>query len=260
MKIYSWNVNCLNKNLDAVFEFIRTREFDVMCLQEVPEALLQRLRKLPYSCVSHVDFRRLSSKNAGPYHVAILTPHKMISGKSFFVSRGLSQPLRTKVLIRLMRVFGWSEIEDRGAIYADINLPNSSQILRIFSAHLRNDGPRERRKEFDILAKHLVPGQNAIVCGDLNIIDPPLLKMFNWAMGSSLLEGMPWYPERKIAEQTFGALGLQNPLYKKHTHTIFPSQLDHILIPQDWRVKHSEILYDSMGSDHYPILIEALAL
>lgn len=256
MKIYSWNINSHNKKLDEVFKFIQQLEFDAICLQEVPKDFLDRLKELPYSIVYHIDFNRIFSKKTEPFYIAILTPHKIISKKIFSISKGEKQPLRTRLFVKVMKVFNWSRVDNHGALYADIEVHNVSKVFRLFCAHLRNSGPSEHTKEFSILEKFIGSERFNIICGDFNIIDNSILKPFNWIMGSTLKEGAPWFSERKTMELLFSKLGLQNPLSKKKTHTLFSNQLDHILVPKNLTDIKSKVHAEPIGSDHYPVSVE----
>jgi endonuclease/exonuclease/phosphatase family metal-dependent hydrolase len=95
-----------------------------------------------------------------------------------------------------------------------------------------------------------------IICGDFNIIETPVAKVGNWLLGAPIKEGLPWYNERVIFEKLFKSLSLQNPLSKKGTYKYFNNQLDHILVPENWKVKKAEVIKNSHGSDHYPIFVE----
>ncbi len=251
MKLYSWNMYSYNQRLDQAFDFIQNLDFDFFCLQEVPKIFLERLQTSTFGIAYFNDVKRTFPDREEFYYVVILTPHRILHTGSFFISQGLVQPLRTRLFIKLM---GWSEIDDNGIVYADIQI--QKLFLRVFSSRLRNDGPTERRREFSIIANHLNIHYPNIICGDFNIIDNPLQKVFNWLMGSSIWEAMPWYPERKICENQFSQHNLQNPLRGQTTHNLFPNQLDHILIPKSFFVRENRVLKDSRGSDHYPVFVE----
>lgn len=255
MKIYSWNISDRNEKLDQAFHFIQQLEFDVLCLQEVPETFLKRLQILSYNCIFDIDLQRLFPYEVRTDYLVILTPHQIVKSKTFVTSQGLKQPWRTRCLVHLLKPFGWSPIGNHGGLYADIQLPEMDLPTRVFSVHLRLDSPTERRKEFDIVSGHLSTAYSNIVCGDFNVIDNSWLKPFSWLMGSSLRESTPWYPERTILEEIFNQHGLKNPLRGEPTHTLFSNQLDHILVSKYTKIKKTTVFVDSLGSDHYPVSV-----
>jgi len=256
MKIYSWNVYCFNRTMPEVARHIETLDFDVLCLQEVTPALLERLKALPYHLTYHVDVLRLLPGNRREYnYVAILS-------KRPFVNTGTMQffdfpfPFHTRVFVSLMSFFEWSFITERGAVYADIE--ENGSVLRIFSVHLTLWGPVNRVKEFDVVADHIQPGAPAVVCGDFNIIEYAPMKILNWILGAPLREGMPWYPERDLFEERFARVGLRNPLRAQITHPFSRSQLDHILVSEELRTKDPTVYLERHGSDHQLVSVELL--
>jgi len=55
VKVYSWNMFHRNADLQHAFDFISKVDFDIFCLQEVPEKFLSKLATLPYSIVHGID-------------------------------------------------------------------------------------------------------------------------------------------------------------------------------------------------------------
>lgn len=252
MKIYSWNVCSYNKATNLVLKFIQQLDFDILCLQEVPETLLEKLKTLPRAHVSFVDLKRLLPEKEEVCYVVILTHHRIINHGSFFTCKKPKVPIRTRAFIGL-GLFGFTKLYDHGAIYADIKIPSRELPVRVFSVHLRLDSPTERQRELKIVSSHMNNAYSTIICGDFNIIDRPLQKPFNWLMGSPIREALPWYPERQYMEKQFSFLGLKNVLRGKKTSTVFANQLDHILVPQGCSAIAAGVCEKSFGSDHYPI-------
>jgi endonuclease/exonuclease/phosphatase family metal-dependent hydrolase len=252
MKIYSWNVWDDNKTPELVLEFIQQLDFDIVCLQEVPESLLKKLNGLPYAQVHFVDLTRLRPKKEEACYLVILTRYQIIHHGSFFTCPKPVYPLRTRAFLGL-GLFGFTRLKDHGALYADIQIPGRERPVRVFSLHLRLNGPVERKRELAIVASHMDKAASTIVCGDFNIIDQPLQKSFSWLLGSSIREAVPWYPERRLMETQFGSLGLKNVLHGQRTNTRFANQLDHILVPKAASVTTAGVCENSFGSDHYPV-------
>ncbi len=254
MKIYSWNVLCFNKKLPEVCDFIKTLDFDVLCLQEVTDDLLKELQKMPFHLVYHVDVIRLfSKKRQEKNYVVILSRHEFQSHGTMQFAE-LPFPAHTRLFIAFMGLFEWSWVTERGAIYADVKIEHKK--IRIFSIHLTLWGPGNRAKEFGLLTEYLPKGDSSVVCGDFNVIEYGPMKILNFLLGGSLKEGTPWYPERELFEDRFKKQGLHNPLLGKITHKFSRSQLDHVLVSDNLRVLNAWVVPDSHGSDHRPVGVE----
>jgi endonuclease/exonuclease/phosphatase family metal-dependent hydrolase len=258
MKIYSWNVYCFNKKVDEVTSFIRELDFDVLCLQEVTPALLERLKELPFHLTYHIDVIRLfSKKRIEKNYVAILSRHPVRASNTlqFF---DFPFPLHTRVFITLMRLVNWSFITERGAVYADVEVENA--LVRVFSVHLTLWGPTNRKNEFEAVLGHVEPNGPTIVCGDFNVIEYGPMKILNWLLGAPLKEATPWYPERDLFEERFKEAGFTNPLRGSVTHTFSKSQLDHILVSADMKTTSAWVHPEKRGSDHQPVGVEVSLL
>lgn len=255
MKIYSWNTYTHNKRLDEIVDFIQEQDFDVVCLQEVSNALLDKLQQLPGGLVFSIDHTRVDREYGEDCYLVILTRGQIVSSRSFLVSKTAPQPLRTRLFVKLMKVLGtgWAEkILDHHALCADIAL-GDERIVRMFSTHLRHNGPSERIRELSQISSFFSEKHPNIICGDFNTIYNPWLNIFNWIMGAPVQEAAPWRSETKVLEKFFKNLKLKNPLESRTTHTFLRSQLDHIIIPQDWEVVDATVFKTSYGSDHFPI-------
>lgn len=255
MKIYSWNTYWHNKTLDKALRFIQETDADIICLQEVVPEFLERLRSLPYHVASSVHMGRhfLDGSNEAAYNVILSRYPILASTRVTLPDSGA--PFRTRLLVRLMRPFGWGLIaNERGFLYADIAAPGGT--VRVFCVHLSLSGPSQRRLELEVVRQNLPVGLHALICGDFNIIDQPLLKLFNWFLGSSVFESMPWHRERTRSEMHFAETGFKNPLRGKVTHGFSRSQLDHILVPEDCVVLNAGVSTKKYGSDHNPVVVE----
>ncbi len=254
MKIYSWNVFWSNRKFDRVLEYLADLDFDVLCLQEVPESFLVRLKTLPYEVAEEVEIiRHLDGGRDERIFSVILSRHPIrASGRIEFTQ--FPRPVRTRIFIELMRPLGWSKNSGRGALYADIDVQGAH--TRIFSVHLSLSAPFRRAEEFAAVVRFLPPGLPAVVCGDFNVIEDPFFKPLNWVLGSPLREALPWHDERGPFEGWFGSLGLKNPLLGQITHPFSRSQLDHILVSKSVRVLAAGAITERFGSDHRLIFVE----
>lgn len=255
MKIYSWNVLYINKKTKEMCDFIEHLDFDVLCLQEVPSALLSCLEQMPFHMTYHIDVIRLIADTSQQKNYVVLLSKHPIANTGTLQFFNFPFPLHTRLFIALMCPFGFTFITERGAVYADIDL-GSGALTRIFSVHLTLWGPHNRAKEFDVVVDHLQPGMPAIICGDFNVIEYGPMKILNWLLGSPLRQAVPWYPERDLFEERFEKAGFHNPLKGKVTHQFSRSQLDHILLSSGMTAKRAWVHPELHGSDHNPVGVE----
>jgi endonuclease/exonuclease/phosphatase family metal-dependent hydrolase len=95
-----------------------------------------------------------------------------------------------------------------------------------------------------------------VVCGDFNTLESPHITILNWLLGGRARDIFAWRNERRNMQKEFAQLKLQNPLRGRSTHPVARSQLDHILVPETFRVTRAEVLPDRRGSDHNPIFVD----
>src|SRR3989338_7830549 len=83
MKVYSWNIFFRNTDFDRAFEFIANLDFDILCLQEVPESFLERLSKLDVHIASAPDVDRLFPNGTERNFLVILSRHRIVAKSAF---------------------------------------------------------------------------------------------------------------------------------------------------------------------------------
>jgi endonuclease/exonuclease/phosphatase family metal-dependent hydrolase len=254
MKLYSWNMFHRNAKLDRAFEFIKALDFDVLCLQEVPEKFLSRLASLPYSIVHGIDVDIVGAGTLERLYNVILSKHNIVSSQDFELP-GLAWPLRTRLFVLFMYPAGWRKIENHRGLWADIQLPKIGRA-RIFCLHLSLSYPKQILQEFEAAVRVTDTSIPSIFTGDFNIIESVRVAAGNWVFGGQVQDVFKFRFHRSDAERRFTELKLQNPLRGKFTHSFAKSQLDHILVPNSFNVTKAEVLKDRVGSDHNPIMIE----
>lgn len=255
MRIVSWNIYFRNKDFDRAFRFIENLRFDVLCLQEVPEDFLERLKKLPHHIIWSVDVDRHFKKGMVRNYLVILSRYPIGAAKTF--SFDLPHiPRRTKVFMKAFRPLGWSKVDGRTALIADIELPSFQKPVRVACLHLLLAHPSVRYREFEQAMKEMGETSEKILCGDFNIVESPAVSVVNWAHGGTLLDTVLWKRERKLLEQRFAHYRLVNPHRGEKTHAIAQSQLDHILVSGHMKIKDVGVMKDPTGSDHRPIFVE----
>lgn len=255
MRIYSWNMLYSNLEQDRAFDFLKTLDFDVLCIQEVPEEFLARLKTLPFFLASGPELDWLEeSGSIGRIYSVVLSKHNIRSSHNFAFPH-LRWPRRANLFARTMYRWGWRQFSNRRSLYADIELPGIG-LTRVFSLHLTLSYPKRLMLEFETAAALRDPKIPTIMCGDFNIIESLRVTPLNWILGGEMQDIVRRGRSRNNAEKRFAELGFKNPLRGKRTQTISFSQLDHILVPKNFTVIKAEVLADRLGSDHNPVYIE----
>jgi endonuclease/exonuclease/phosphatase family metal-dependent hydrolase len=248
-----------NRELDRAFKFISESDFDVFCLQEVPEDFLTRLQALSnsreYSIAHRSDVERLFSDGVKNNFVVTLSKYPITNqGEIQFPEYWHLLPLRTRIFVRLMKPFGFSMIRNRGGLYVDITV--SEKSIRIMNLHLILAQPAWRLKEFELAMAERDPSRPAIVCGDFNTIESPHISILNWILGGKVSDAFLHRRERTDINKQFVQHELVNTLVGSITHQLSRSQLDHILVSHTFSIKNASVLSDRVGSDHHPIRVE----
>src|SRR3989344_2401382 len=254
MKIYSWNIFFRNGKLERAFAFIKSLDFDVLCLQEVPEDFLERLQKLPLFIAFAPDVDRIYPDRVERNYLVILSRHPVVSHNAFALTLP-RPPLRTRLFVKAMRPANWSRVANKHGLYADIIAPGMKKPIRVFCLHLILAHPEARRREFDIAMREHDPELPTVVCGDFNILDTPLVTPFNWLLGGSVGDAVQWQRERREFEREIATLGFTNPLNGQRTHLV-SRQLDHILTSRHLPIVAAHVVPERLGSDHFPIHVE----
>jgi endonuclease/exonuclease/phosphatase family metal-dependent hydrolase len=233
-----------------VFETIEKLDFDVLCLQEVTLDLLERLEEFK----ERLNVEMTLSTDSQNKHIHLY--NVILSRLPIVASDNFESPIpyhtfRMRFAIALMSWDGWTPLQEKRTLFADIKTEKG--IVRIFSFHATLHGPINRFKELDEVVKRMSSHTPTIIVGDFNIIEAPQLKILNWLLGSPFQQGLPWYSERLLVERLFADHGLKNPLRGRVTHKFSNSQLDHILVSQEFEIKKAWVEKNSHGSDHQPI-------
>lgn len=257
MKVYSWNMLFQNRRGARALAFIRDTDFDVFCLQEVPEAFLALLKTLPCHLAAAPEVDRLFKGERSTQYVVMLSRFPILrEGRIPLPYREPTLPLRSRLFVRSMMWLGiWAlGLGNRHALYADLETPSGA--VRVFNLHLPLATPVSREEEFERAMLERDPDLPTIVCGDLNILEKPHITPLTWILGGTLGDAFLARRERASVEARFASHQFSNPLRGKSTHPISRSQLDHILVSRHFSVARASVLAGSFGSDHRPIFVE----
>lgn len=255
MIIYSWNMLYRNKELDRAFNFIAESDFDIFCLQEVPEEFLARLKTLPCHLDVRSDVERLFTGGVVHNFLVILSKFPIVGrGEIPYSDYWPILLFRTRLFVKLLKPFHFSKITNRGGLFVDVQIQN--KVMRIFNIHLILAQPAWRLREFEMAMFRRVQGQPTIVCGDFNVLEARRVTSLNWMFGGKISDALFHTRERTTIEKRFVAHELHNPLRGSITHPFSRSQLDHILVSNSFSITKAEVLPDRFGSDHHPIRVE----
>ena len=257
MIIYSWNMLFRNRELDRAFDFIAKSDFDIFCLQEVPEEFLKRLQSPPCRIAYRIDVERLFKEGTVRNYVVILSKHPIeAQGEIPFPDYWPLLPLRTRLFVRCMPSRFFSKTRGRGGLFADVRVPGVPKTVRVFNLHLVQAHPAWRLKEFETAMAERDSSRPTIVCGDFNTTQAPHISILNWILGGRISDAALYNRERTHLERRFVEHALTNALIGGITHPLSQSQLDHILVSHSFTIKNAEVLPDRIGSDHHPICVE----
>jgi endonuclease/exonuclease/phosphatase family metal-dependent hydrolase len=255
MKIYSWNMLFRNAELDRAFAFIRDSDWDIFCLQEVPQKILDQLQTLPSFIAYRTDADKIYRSGMIRSYNVILSRYPIQGHREIpFPEYGDLFSWRTRLFVFLMRPFHFSKLRNRGGLCIDITV--EGRPVRVFNLHLILAQPAWRLREFESAMTDRNAGQPTIVCGDFNIVESLHITPLNWLFGGRVSEMLLPRRERTHIEKRFVEHELLNPLRGKSTHPLSRSQLDHILVSKTFSIKNAEVLPDRIGSDHCPIRVE----
>ncbi len=255
MNIYSWNMLYRNRELDRAFEFISKSDFDIFCLQEVPEEILTRLRTLPFHIAYRTDSEKVFPARMLPMFNVILSRHPItVQNDISFDEYWHLLPWRTRFFVRFTPTQLFSRVRNRGGLYVDIQ--KDGRTVRVFNLHLILAHPAWRLEEFERAMMNHDPELSTIVCGDFNILEMPHITPLNWMLGGRMGDALLYERERTTIEKRFLEHKLTNALRGKVTHRLSRSQLDHILVSNSFSIQKADILPNRIGSDHHPIHVE----
>ncbi len=262
LKILSWNVLIFNKKIDEAVEFLEESDANVICLQEVSDELLERLRLSSYHLATGTD--TIFITNARQPHIGetrmsivILSRYPIERSSTYsYPTLPLQNKIRSRLFHAVLYLAGlWKGGKNRNREALSVDIEVSGKKVRVFSIHLSLYTPQIRAAEFKVVQQNLLQKGMNIVAGDFNILESPYIKVWNWLQGGYFKDSLPWANERKAIEESFSESNLVNPFYGKVTHPIAQSQLDHILIPKNIQVIDREVIRKMHGSDHNPIQV-----
>lgn len=261
LKVVSWNADCNNGDPRQIQSLIEDEDPDVLCLQEVSEALKKQIESpfitelYPYStfATDHQMDGPLGLFDRTPAYLLILSK-RPFEGTPF---RYTHKRVRDRILLARLR--GWHEcIEHHGV---DISVQGT--VIRILNVHIAcADTFRNKKKQLGRVIRHFNTNGLNVVCGDFNITTEPKPKyfaryLFRWLLRTHSIQELLQGNERKKFSKIVKKVGICDMFCNHITHPASGLSLDKILISarltDDLDFRMSEKMY---GSDHFPLVIK----
>lgn len=139
---------------------------------------------------------------------------------------------------------GWDAALPRMAVWADLRLAGTDQILRVYGTHFDHRGTQARLESARLLLRRATGGPPAVFMGDFNASEgsEPIKNLLDQGFRSAVLAHNP-------GTQTGTFNGFEDPTGRR--------RIDHIFVHPDLRIEAGEILGASGAtpwpSDHFPV-------
>ena len=247
MKILDWNIYKDNKKIDSAIDFIKSGDFDIICLQEFPTKYLDKIKNIGYHY--KIAEERFVYKKDRPDAVM----YQVILSKYDFLSANKIEHDNKHDAFKESKKHDTFTTE---SIFVDVNVQGKK--YRIFNTHLKCvAGPYCRMSQFNNLLENIdnSNGVNNVICGDFNTFGKPLINFFVWKYFGYRLPEIT-INEKKLFNTHFELNGFRNVFKNTVTFLKFPLQLDYILIPKKMKIINKKRYLKSYGSDHLPICVE----
>lgn len=250
VKIFNWNMSCMNPFIRRSIDLAYKYNPDVIVLMEVKQQGLDYL--LQNKEYTTVFCRDLAYHDAPPCYITFSTKRKINKHSSFtYFNETYDSPFN-RYVERKYKQFGVHE-----ALKTTIELFGIDYTF--YAAHLSWAVPPEHRlKEMSSLFNLFDKYENTIVAGDFNVYGSNKLynkllgKLFGYTADSYKID------ERMFVDNFIQDLKLQNPFAGTLSFPLVPfkGQLDHILIPHSLNVINARLFKFTHWSDHRPQLLE----
>lgn len=251
MRIITWNIRKDNKKAQDAILFALSQNPDILCLQEVPQNILEYLRETPgYTVHASYDFISKNPEKHG--YTVTLTRLPVSDEREIPYDRNMNQSIMNRYLYEKLI----HQVEQHNAIL--ITIQTDKGLLHVVNTRLSCAvNTRSRLIEFQNMIERVPSDIPTIFCGDYNVVDSQLVnRVTGWVRGFK----RPDYKlnERKEFEKLFNKHNLINIFRGRSTSLVNRPllQFDHILIPKTVVVTHKELFKRRYGSDHKMLLVD----
>ena len=235
VRVLTWNVQGSHGvDTAAVADAIMRVEADIVMLQEIQRGQFSRLAAAVGMPGRGWAFKHWSIVR-GAEGAAVLTPHQLISARSFVLRRAPFWSWRRRVA--LVAAF-----------------ERDGQRFSVINAHLspHGEGERRRREAELIVARAAAASPAPVIGGDLN--DPP------GGPGHEVFAAAGWIDAWRAIHDDDEPAGATNWTAGRRVGRPPTQRLDYVLAPPGWLVESCTIAFDGAQldvaaalSDHLPV-------
>lgn len=252
MHILTWNLAFTNLKVHKSLDFVKQKNPDIICMQEVKVDGLEYLKDWD----EYQLFHTLDGRNLNPdkrqYLVSLLKKEINVEiVKLIDYSGGDHNCFWDK---SMRKIFNYEKTDE--GMYLDISI--NGKKVRIFNIHLRwTTGPSYRLRQFEKVIEHMSKERENIIIGDFNIFG----KWYYSIFGNLLFnyEKADWLmDEREVFEKIFIKNNLVNIFGGENTWPWIglKFQLDHILFSPRLKYRDKNVPNNKVGSDHRMIEVK----
>lgn len=251
MKILNWNICTDNEKIRESLDFAMNEDADVICFQELPVKALEDLKKCNHGYHIHYEIDSKVKVEAKNCYIAILSKYPIVNkGGSEYYNKKMNS------LYHRINKSRTGQVEVHRSIFIDVETESGKR--RINNLHLSwPTGSQRRIDQFLNFMESEDVNDSSIICGDLNIIG-----VFPWniilAPFFAIKLSEMRINERHYFDDLFKKYKLQNPFEGTESWNTVPNgcQLDHVLIPNNYKIIEKKLVQEKFGSDHFPMTIE----
>lgn len=243
MKIVSWNVFNLAKDMRAFRNFVRSADADVYTLQELTTDHMRVLESL-------ADYRIFQAEDCvedgTPSYLGIAT--RLPASDHIVMTHNPGRSVSGSIQGRRMK---WLECLDSQSIIIEVD----GVGVRVVNLHLSCAvSPQIRMQQLEQASAHFADAKHALVCGDFNTYAKlPLNLVAGWFFGFQIAD--IFVDEIKRLDVFARSHGLVRVFDRVITYPRHRLHLDHMLI-RGLAVRTMHVEDGMHGSDHRPIVVE----
>jgi len=249
MKIVCWNVWSGNRHCVESLNLILSRDPDIICLQELPKRFMDyKIFLSDYDLFFSLDYKfyeKLYRRKSLSYLLIAVKKKYNARGRKLNLS---NQKSKYSIMDNLT---GWEECLESTVVEFEYD----GETISLANLHLGLlPSPRTKLRQFAYVAG-LLKSNNIIICGDLNIIPRKYSVFLYWVTGKFWSDFL--FNERRNFESLFRGFNLKNVFRGSRTNSWPRIQLDHILVPEEWRIRHKYVFHEAYSySDHAMLYLE----
>lgn len=242
IRLLCWNAHLRRAPLDGLQALIEQQQPTAIALQEASESMVIDLDAMGRYHTHVAKDRRWGERPA----------FLVVGAESAVTGRCLEVNERGDITRSLAgRICRWAECIETQHVRID------SLDLDIVNLHLTTGvGPIARARELEKLLHRIGPARRTIVCGDYNCFGYGIGRIVGPLCAFRMRDYVT--DERTLIGATLRDFGLLPLPLPKPTFPKFGLYLDQVAVTTDLAGARAEVLDDTYGSDHRPIVVELI--